>query len=434
METQNIEIPDGRVPAEPQAFSAARTLLLLTLFAAPLPFGSVFPWAWASLTILTLAVLILWMAGSLGARALRISYTPLFVPALLFLVLGAVQWCFHLTIAPIETREALLKLATDVLLFFLVTELFSACSSETWHRLGTALLAYGFLLSVFSILQFLWNPSRILWVGHDLSGPFGPYVDRDHYAGLMEMVIPVSACTVLSRSKRDPLKSLLWFAVGVQVVSVLLTGSRGALVSVLAEAAIMGWILARRDSLPRRKMRVAITGLALAAVAALFFWLVPGYVLARFGAVHGYVSEAQVGRVAIWKSSLKIVRAHPIAGTGMGSFATIYPLYQTEPSNLVTEHAHNDYVEALVETGVIGGILILGALAMFFPMAFGNLGEQFRRTDGWMQLGAAIACCGLLVHSSMDFNLHIPANAAWFAFCAGLASLSGSTAPRLQEK
>ena len=425
METRNFEIPDVGVPTEPQAFSAARTLLLLTLFAAPLPFGSVFPWAWASLTVLTLAVLILWMAGSLRARALRIGYTPLYVPALLFLALGAVQWCFHLTIAPIETREALLKLATDVLLLFLVVQLFSACSSQTWRRLGTAVLAYGFFFSVFSILQFLWNPNRILWVGHDLAGPFGPYVDRDHYAGLMEMVVPVSACTVLSRPKRDPLKALLWFAIVVQVVSLLLTGSRGGLISVLAETAILGWILARRDSLPHRKMRVAITGLALAAVAALFFWLVPGYVLARFGAVHGYVSEAKVGRVAIWKSSLKIVRAHPIAGTGMGSFATIYPIYQTEPSNLVTEHAHNDYVEALAETGVIGGILVLGALAMFFPIAFGNLREQMRHTDGWLRLGAAIACCGLIVHSFMDFNLHIPANAAWFAFCAGLASLLG---------
>ena len=180
-------------------------------------------------------------------------------------------------------------------------------------------------------------------------------------------------------------------------------------------------------------MRVALTGLALAAVAALFFWLVPGYVLARFGAVHGYVSEAKFGRVAIWKSSLKIVRAHPIAGTGMGSFATIYPLYQTEPSNLVTEHAHNDYVEALAETGVIGGILVLGALALFFPMALGNLREQMRHTDGWLRLGAAIACCGLLVHSFMDFNLHIPANAAWFAFSAGLASVSARTEARSQS-
>ena len=109
----------------------------------------------------------------------------------------------------------------------------------------------------------------------------------------------------------------------------------------------------------------------------------------------------------------------------MGSFVTVYPPYQTEASDLITEHAHNDYVEALTETGLLGGVLILAALVLFIPIAFRNLDVQLKREQGWIQLGAAIACCGLLIHSFVDFNLHIPANAAWFAFCAGLASLSG---------
>ena len=117
----------------------------------------------------------------------------------------------------------------------------------------------------------------------------------------------------------------------------------------------------------------------------------------------------------------------------MGSFVAAYPPYQTEVSDLVTEHAHNDYVEALAETGLAGGVLILAALALFIPAAFGNPAVQLKAEAGWMQLGAAIACCGLFIHSFVDFNLHIPANAAWFAFCAGLASLSGRMVPRQGE-
>lgn len=422
-----------RTRLEPRAFTAARILLVLTLFAAPLPFGAVYTWAWASLTILVLLVLILWIVGSIQEGRLRISYSPLYVPIVLFLALGLMQLSFHLTLTPIATRESILKLATDFALFFVVIQLFSASPVETWRRVGIAVLVFGFLFSFLSTLQFLWNPGRIPWVGHDLGGPFGPYVDRDHYAGLMEMIIPVSACYVLSRPKRDALNGLLWFAVLVPVVSLLLTGSRGGFAAVLVETAILGWVLIRWNPLPSGRKRVAATGMALAAVAALFLWLVPTFILTKLGTINNYVPQASVGRPALWRNSLGILRDHLWVGAGMGSFVTVYPPYQTEPSDLVTEHAHNDYIEALTETGLAGGVLILTALALFIPIAFGNLAVPLKHEAGWMQLGAAIACCGLVVHSFADFNLHIPANAAWFAFCAGLASLSGRAIPQPAE-
>src|SRR5208283_3672757 len=150
-------------------------------------------------TILTLLALTLWMVGSIQEGRLRIGYTPLYMPLALMLVLGCMQSGFHLTLTPIATRESLLKLATDFTLFFVVIQLFRAAGSGTWRRVGIAVLAFGFVFSFLSILQFLWNPGRILWVGRYLGGPFGPYVDRDHYAGLMEMVTPISAAYVLSR-------------------------------------------------------------------------------------------------------------------------------------------------------------------------------------------------------------------------------------------
>ncbi len=408
------------------AYSAARVLLGLMLFAAPLPYGAVYTWAWASLTILTLLALILWMVGSIPEGRLRIGYTPLYVPMALMVALGCIQLGFHLTLTPIATRESLLKLATDLVLFFVVIQLFWAASAETWRRVGIAVLAFGFVFSFLSILQFLWNPGRILWVGHYLGGPFGPYVDRDHYAGLMEMVYPVSAAYVLSRPKGDSLNGMLGFAVLVPVVSILLTGSRGGLVSSIGETAILGAILIWRNPFPSRRRRVAAAGLALVAVAGVFFWLVPTYVLTKLGTIGNYVPEAGEGsRLTLWRNSLGIFRDHPLVGAGMGSFVAAYPAHQTEVSDLVTEHAHNDYVEALSETGLLGGVLILAALILFMHIIFRNLVVQLQHEPGWIQLGAATACCGLLIHSFVDFNLHIPANAAWFAFCAGLASLSG---------
>jgi O-antigen ligase len=428
------ENDEVRSESSPRVFSPARILLGVMLFAAPLPYGAIYTWAWASLTILTLLVVILWIVGSIQGGRLRIGYSPLYAPLALFLALGLIQLFFHLTLTPIATRESLLKLATDFALFFVVIQLFLGCSFDAWRRLGIAVLIFGFLFSFLSILQFLWDPGRILWVSRYLGGPFGPYVDRDHYAGLMEMVIPVSASYVLSRPRRDPLNGLLWFGVLVPLVSLLLTGSRGGLVSMLVESAILGWIVIGRNPLPGRRMRVAAAGLVLVAVASLFFWLVPNYVLTKLGTVNNYVPEVHMGsRLTLWRDSLGIFRDHPWAGAGMGSFVTAYPPHQTYALDLITEHAHNDYVEALAETGLTGSVLILAALGLFIHVIFRSLVVQFRDEPGWIQLGAAIACCGLLLHSFVDFNLHIPANAAWFAFCAGLASLSGRINPEQEE-
>ncbi len=418
----------------PRTFSLAQILLVAMLFLAPLPFGAVFAWAWGCLALLTLLLLTLWMVGSIQEGGLKIGYSPLYVPVVLMLVLGWIQLSFHLTLTPTATKESILKLAIYLILFFVVIQLFSASPSEIWRNVGIAVLTFGFLFSFLSILQFFATPGRILGVGRDLGTPFGSYVDRDHYAGLMEMVVPVSAAYVLSRPRRDPLNGMLWFAVVVPVVSLLLTGSRGGFISLLVEVAILGWVMIWRSPLPGRQMRVAALGLAVVAGTALCFWFVPTYVLAKIGTINSYVAETWEGnRVTLWRNSLRIFREHPLTGTGMGSFVTVYPAHQTEVSDLVTEHAHNDYVEALAETGLAGGVLILAALVLFFSIAFRNLFVQLRRDPGWIQLGAAIACCGLLIHSLFDFNLQIPANAAWFAFCAGLASLSGRMLPRAEK-
>ncbi len=407
-----------------RTFSLAWILLGVTLFVAPFPFGAVFAWGWGSITILTLAVLALWAVGSIQKGLLKVGYSPLYLPIALMLVLGCAQLSFHLTFTPTDTKESILKLATDLALFFVVIQLFTVTSEEVWRKVGLSVLIFGFLFSFLSILQFFWNPARIFGVGHDVGGPFGTYVNRNHYAGLMEMLIPISAAYVLSRPKRDPLNGILWFAVLIPVVSLLLTGSRGGIASFLLETAILAWILIWRNPLPGRRIRAAAMGLALVGVAALFFWLVPGNVRSKIETANKY-SESKVGRVAIWKDSIGIFRDHWLAGAGMGSFPTVYPVYQTEASDLVTEHAHNDYVEALTETGTLGGVLILAALVLFIRITFSNLAVRLKREPGWIQLGGGIACCGLLIHSLFDFNLQIPANAAWFAFCGGLASLSG---------
>jgi O-antigen ligase len=136
-----------------------------------------------------------------------------------------------------------------------------------------------------------------------------------------------------------------------------------------------------------------------------------------------YSPEISLGdRLTVSADSLRIFRDHPWLGTGLGSFEAVFPEYQSFPSDLRYDHAHDEYAEALTETGLVGGALIVLALGLFFRNAFRNLNERLENEAGWIQMGAVLGCCGLLVHSFVDFNLHIPANAMWFALSFGIAT------------
>ena len=441
-------------------------VLLATLLAAPLPFGAVQPWAWATLGMAALLMLACWAGGSVRRGLVRIVWSPLYTPFLAMLALGAAQLLGHSTLDPIATRESLLKLGTALIFFFLAAQLFchvpplrdtrstavqpsAALGTEgggasrvmglragtdcapVWRTLGFTITVYTVTLAVFAILQFLSSPGLIYWKVKPRWGGwvFGPYVNHNHYAGLMEVLIPLAALYVVSRPRRHPARLLLGFAVCVAVASVLLSGSRGGLIALSAEVLILGVILVRRAPGPARYRLAAGGALGIIVAASLFLWVDRGDILKRFSTVASLTRAPEVTfgeRRLVALDTLRMFRDRPFTGVGLGSFETAYPPYCSFPSDFDWDHAHNDYAEALAETGLAGGALMVLALVLFLGVAFRNLAERLQHESGWIQLGAALGCCGLLVHSLVDFNLHIPANAAWFAFCAGLASCTWS--------
>jgi O-antigen ligase len=241
------------------------------------------------------------------------------------------------------------------------------------------------------------------------------------------MLIPIALCDLLlmrEGSSKHPARALTAFAVVVAIASVLLSGSRGGLVSLAAEIILLAIILWRREPSATRPWFAAAGLAGMAAVVVLFLWLDPGQISKRLGTIADVsrAPDATLGeRRALARDALRIFREHLWLGTGLGSFATVYPRYRSFPSDLEWDHTHNDYAEALAETGIAGAVAILSALSLFVLLAFRNLHERLASSAGWICLGAVIGCCGLLVHGLADFNFHIPANAAWFSFLAGVA-------------
>jgi len=472
---------EGLVP-RPPSYAVARASLLATLLAAPLVFGAVQEWAWGALAVVASLLLVFWSIANARQGNLKIFWSPLYVPAGLFFLLGTIQLAGHLTMDRIATREALLKLSTDLILFFLAGQFFipsaaarapltgSGTRSDTRRHGGAGsdilsapalrwtIVAYTFLLALFAIFQYFSSEGLIYWMVKTAGWTFGPYVNHNHYAGLMEMLIPLTVASLLPALRRGASGVFLGFIALIPIASLLLSGSRGGLISLVVEVLLAAVVIFLFGPRRARRATALAGGAVILAAALLFFWMAPRHIVERLATISGGAEPPEVEsgeRTVVARDSLGILRDHPWLGTGLGSFETVYPKYQSFPSDLGWDHAHNDYAEALAETGLAGAALILCALGLFFWLAFKEavsrrfsvVSRSFRTSDSrprtsdsvspvtynlspvtYLRLAAALGCCGLLVHSFCDFNLHIPANAAWFVVCAAIGTSSNAGA------
>jgi O-antigen ligase len=113
----------------------------------------------------------------------------------------------------------------------------------------------------------------------------------------------------------------------------------------------------------------------------------------------------------------------PVLGWGLGSFPEVYPRYRTFFTNLYINEAHDDYLQLLVEMGAAGFITMLWFIANMYYRAIKKLKHWTSDPNGALALIAMLGCTGILVHSFVDFNLQIPANAALFYVLCVLAAL-----------
>jgi O-antigen ligase len=202
-------------------------------------------------------------------------------------------------------------------------------------------------------------------------------------------------------------------------VALLLSASRGGIVSFGVQMVILFSLLLVR----RVRGRYVIAGgiVVLAAVLAVS-WIGVQQVLQRFSGIQNL--EVSVGkRVAMRHDTWRLFRDHPIIGTGLGTLQMVYPPYDTLYDGKVVNHAHNDYLEALAETGVIGGLCCLWFLVTVLLNALSGVADKESSFGLVLNLSGLVACSGILVHSLVDFNLHIPANALLFLVSAHMAAV-----------
>jgi O-antigen ligase len=420
---------DERLTSPSPLHLMARILLLVTICSAPWAFGAVQSWAWGTLMVLSLLALILWAGGCAHCGVIKISWSPLYWPFLAFLLLASVQLLAGFTANHWSTREAVLKIVTNLVLFFLAGQLLTQPDNGRaleWFGLIVSLLA----LAVCALALAQWYSSAgsrlIYWSIPVPVGPFGPYVNRNDYAGLMEMLLPISVTYILSRSFGAILRVVLWCGVGLSISSIWISGSRGGTVVLVIEGLLLAGILLgpRPRGVSLRSFPVLLCVVLISAVV--FSWmagtgLVGGSAWTVFETNRSL--EVTLGdRARVGMDTLRIVRSHPWMGVGVGCFEDVFPSYLTFPTDLHWIHAHDDVLEGMAETGLPGAMLILAGVALFFGAAFRHLQQRLWHEWGWIQVGATVGAVGLFCHSFVDFNLRIPANAAWFVVCLAIAT------------
>jgi len=211
----------------------------------------------------------------------------------------------------------------------------------------------------------------------------------------------------------------------VPIVALLLSASRGGIVSLALQMVILFLLLLVRRV---RSKHVLVGGMVVLCAALAVSWIGVTQVLQRFADYQSL--EVSVGkRAAMRVDTWHIFLDHPLMGTGLGTLQMVFPPYDSLYDGRIVNHTHNDYLEALAETGVLGGLCCLWFLGVLLLDSLRGLAELGSSFGAWLNLSGLVGCCGLLVHSLVDFNLHIPANALLFVVAAYLATTRLQASP-----
>ena len=438
------------------------TLTSSLIFFSPVFYGSVLVWSKHSIQLISFTLFALWLIN-LYIEKKNLKFNILkFLPLIFFIFL-----CFFQT----------LNLPN------IIHEILSSKSYEIWDNSRTILSGLGpyylkdqFSISIypfatssslalissyiifgFFLSRYITNKSRMLiiiipivlvsffeaiigfyqsFVAYGISdsrGAHGTFVNRNNFAGLLEITIPLILGFAFSMNKywlegiKNGFNSILYsddvfkqipiiFLVLLLLLALLLSKSRMGILSIY----ISLFFFYSNLNLFGNKYKNVLWFLTISIIFFIFLILLIDInpILERFRNINANQ------RVLVWKDCIHIIKDFPLFGSGLGTFKYIYPLYKENLKAAVDYHyAHNDYIHLLVETGLLGFFCLMTGLIILFKDAMKFLKYNTKTRDSFayfITLGALTGIVSILVHSLADFNLHIPSNALYFTTMIGI--------------
>jgi len=336
----------------------------------------------------------------------------------------------HITLAVIVTLSAFFSsrpslsaqgismLATYIAIYWIAAT--SVNTRKKQRILVYVILSTAVFISIIGLLKrFDMNPLS-LWVYADVpragyTSLSGPYVNRNHMAGFLGMAIPMMIALFLTREHRLEIRAAMIGAALLLICTQVLTLSRGGWMATTGALVFMAVVLFIQKSIYRR----TIVGISLLVLGVGVWALASTPVVNRLSTLtQNDVSDNLETRTRTWTGTLALIKAHPLTGSGPGTFSEAYPQFQIPGQPHLSVYAHNDYLHFVSDGGILMIPVILWSLFLLFRAGFKAQKSQSRQTQG-LALGAMAGMVAIAIHSFSDFNLHIPANTVLFVVLAG---------------
>jgi len=453
-----------------------QSLLILLLIFTPLALGSVEIWAFSLMEMGILLIIIFWALDSAirnphsaiphvstlkDVSSLQFAIrNPQFAMIILFLCLVLLQmvplpsglvrfisprsyelrhslsisspafelsaFSFELSVFPFATKIEFFKWLTLTGLFIFLLQ-WEGWKGERRTRSGfmLAIFLVGVLESLYGMFEFFSGHNQIFHLKGLVSSVTGTFINRNYFAGYLLMVIPLSTGFLFSRdffqrsqfrswryrlSSLDGKTLLVGFGIILMILGLLFSASRMGIASLLFSFGAISLFL--KD--PGKKGRFSKKPVLILVLALLWgAWIGLDAVMNRFLAS----SEDFKSRWEMWGDTSRIIEEFPVFGSGLGTFVQVYPMYDSSYKPGIATHAENDFLQLASEVGVIGiGLLLILFLILFYKAIFGIRLLSHGESERNIGIGGLVGIMALMLHSLVERNIQVPANAFLYTF------------------
>jgi len=419
-------------------------LMIVVVFAA-LAHGVTEPWSVVLFGLMIGLLALVWVVRMIIEKSLVITIPTIALPLFGLLVFGIAQSLaltdqtgrrLSLSMNVESTRETVMLLA--ILFVALMISANFLLGRERLRTLAKFMVIYGFVMALFALVQyFAWN-GQVYWLRPAPVTAFGPFANHAHFAGYLELLLPMPIALVVARSVPRETRALYGFTAVLMSIAIIASRSRGGMVSLVAEIMFivaLGTLLPQsepngqgRSKEARLKRALPVAAIVVVIVAGVF-WIGADPIIKSMTIEDEMKGSAQlINRGSIWLSTWALVREHPLAGVGLGASQTAYPAYRQDNGlGGIFSQAHNDYLQVLAECGIVGGVLALWFIVSILRLIFRGIRSRDPLLAG-LALGSGAGIFGLLVHSLFDFNLQLPSHSLLFLLLSAVVSHLGAVA------
>ena len=392
-------------------------LVLGILVFGPLAMGAVDAPEFVVIQGLTAAVMLVWALRFWISPKPRLLWPPLGWAVLAFAALAIGRY-LTADIEYVARLEMIQVLMFAFLFFAIVNNLYR---QESVHIVSFTLIFLAMGISCFAVYQFLTHSNRVWdYISPYIGRASGTYISPNNFAGFLGMLLPLATAYILVGRMKPVVRVLLGYAVLVMLAGMAVTFSRGGWVAVTTGLLVLlgTLIFHRNHRLPALLLLVILAGGGTVFVT--------NYLSKTLSYIHRVEAPGDSGqlnlavRLDIWTAAEQMWRDHFWWGVGPAHYDYRFREYRPESVQADPDRAHNDYLNLLADWGAVGGIIVFTGMVAF--------GAGLRKTWKYVRpsendfgrgmsnrfaffLGASAGLFVLAVHSVVDFNLHIPANA-----------------------